>query len=159
MKDRILNGCMLIAVAAAVIATLFSQSAAPEKELLPLTLTAPTAAPTIHPAEAYRAHRRETREQETEALCALMDGGEEEARLLAQSQLLEMAKNAEIELAAEGALTARGYAFALCVSRGGEAVVFVEGPIQERDAALVMAIVESAADIPRENIRVTDYAF
>ena len=114
MKDRILNICMLIAVAAAVIAALFSQSAAPEKELLPLNLTAPTAAPTIHPAEAYRAHRRETREQETEALC---------------------------------------------VSRGGEAVVFVEGPIQERDAALVMAIVESAADIPRENIRVTDYAF
>ena len=159
MKDRILNGCMLIAVAAAVIAALFSQSSAPEKELLPLTLTAPTAAPTVHPAEAYRALRRETREQETEALCALMDGGEEEARLLAQSQLLEMAKNAEIELAAEGALTARGYAFALCVSRRGEAVVFVEGPIQERDAALVMAIVESAADIPRENIRVTDYAF
>lgn len=162
MKDRILNALMLLAVAAALVATLIrgGQEAAPE--IMPLNVAA-EAAPLVtpHPAETYRRERQETRAQERAALLALIGAqdADPETRALAEKQLLALNESDETELAAEAALLARGYDPALCVARAGEAILFVPGEITAQDAALILEIVEAASGLPRENIRVSGYAF
>ena len=162
MKDRILNALMLLAVAAALVTTLLQGGREPSQELLPLAITArPAPDPTLRPADAYKKTRQETRAQEQAALLSLLDAPDTDAdiRALAQRQLAALSENSEVELAAEAALLARGYDPALCVARAGEAVLFVPGELTARDAALILDIVEAASGLPRENIRVSGYAF
>lgn len=162
MKDRILNILMLLAVAMALAATLIRGGEESPPELLPMNAAqpiAPTDAP--EPVAAFKAERREIRTQEQAALLSLISAPDTDAqvRLLAEAQLAALAKNDEIELAAEAALLGRGYDPALCVAREGEAVLFVSGEIDARDAALILEIVANASGLPLENIRVSGYAF
>ena len=160
MKDKLMNALTLLAVIAAVAVTLFRGSAEPEPVILPLTKPV-QALPTPHPAESYRKTREDTRQKEQEALTALLQSGSAstETRALAEKQLSALAKNSEIELAAEAALAARGYEYALCVARSGEAYVFAAGEVNQRDAALLLDIIQTASGLPREKIRITDHAF
>ena len=133
-----------------------------KEKFLPMNLAAQAAPePTLHPADAYKQTRLKTRDREQTALTALLNATDTDAevRLQAQKQLAELVQNSEIELAAEAALLARGYEKALCVSRAGEAIVFVSGEIGAQDAALILEILEEASGLPRENIRVSGYAF
>ena len=156
MKDRILNNLMLSAVAAALVLTLLK--GVPERgETLPMTVTEATAAP--HPAEIYRARRKETRAMEQSLLAALAESEltDSETRIMAEQQLIEITVNDEIELAVEGALAAHGYADAICVSRDGSMTVFLPIQINADEAAFFLEISRDISGLNAENIRLTGY--
>ena len=164
MKDRILNVLMLLAVAAALIIT-YVRGVPPEtKAGIPLPVAAvPTPAPTAapHPADAYRAERSETRAKEEALLLSLINSAQtgEETRALAETAILDMTKNDEIELAVEAALAAEGFGKSLCVARAGEVTVFFPREITEREAALFLDIACGASGLDAQNIRLTGFSF
>ena len=162
MKDRIWNALMLATVAAALAFTLTKGTPEQESAALPLTVASlptpmPTATPT--PVEAYRQERAQTRQRDRDALLVLAESGTvtSETRALAESQLLETAKNDEIELAAEAALIARGYLNSLCAARQGAVTVFLDKEISAGDAALLLEVVREASGLSPENIRLSGY--
>ena len=162
IKDWIWNGLLLAVVAAALFFTLTRDRPEQESAALPLTAASvsapsPTASPT--PAEAYRQERAYTRQRDRDALLALMESMNvsPETRALAESQLLEITKNNEIELAAEAALSVRGYPDSLCAARQGAVTVFLEKEISAGDAALLLDVVREASGLPPEKIRLTGY--
>ena len=156
MKDRVLNILMLAAVAAALVLTFLKGAPEPETGL-PLATNAATAAP--HPAEIYRARRRETRAMEQSLLTTLASGEltDAETRTMAEKQLVEITANDETELAVEGALAAHGYADALCVARNGSMTVFLPGEITADEAAFFLEIARDASGLEPESIRLTGY--
>ncbi len=161
-KDRIWNALMLATVAAALFFTLTREQPRQESPALPLaaaSLPTPVPAATPTPAEAYRRERAYTRQRDRDALLVLVqsENVSPETRALAESQLLETAKNDEIELAAEAALIARGYEDSLCAARQGAITVFLDKEISAADAALLLDVVREASGLPPENIRLTGY--
>ena len=158
MKDRILNVLMLAAVAAALILTFLKGP--PDTEAgLPMASVAQPAAIAPHPAEVYRARRKETRSMEQSLLTTLIDSEHTapETKTMAEQQLIEITSNDEIELAVEGALAANGYTDALCVSRDGSMTVFLPTEITAEEAAYFLEMAQDASGLPPENIRLTGY--
>ena len=158
MKDRILNVLMLAAVAAALILTFLKGP--PDTEAgLPMASAAQPAAAAPHPAEVYRARRKETRAMEQSLLTTLIDSEQTvpETKAMAEQQLIEITSNDEIELAVEGALAANGYTDALCVSRDGSMTVFLPTEITAEEAAYFLEMAQDASGLPPENIRLTGY--
>ncbi len=160
IKDRIWNALLLFTVGAALFLTLSRDGRETEKAALPLAVAslsvpAPTAAPT--PTEVYRQERAQTRLRDRDALLALLENANTrpESRALAENQLLETAKNDEIELAAEAALIARGYPDSLCAARAGAITVLLDKEISAADAALLLSVVQEASGLAPENIRLT----
>ena len=164
MKDRILNALMLLAVAAALIMT-FVRGEPPEPEAgIPLPVAAvPTPAPTAapHPADAYKMERAETRKKEEALLISLINSAQTapETRSLAETAILDMTKNDEIELAVEAALAEGGYDKSLCMARAGEVTVFFPQEITEREAALFLDIACAASGLDAQNIRLAGFSF
>ena len=159
MKDRILNILMLAAVAAALILT-FLKGAPDTAVGLPMASVAqPAATISPHPAEIYRARRKETRAMEQSLLTTLIDSEQTapETKTMAEQQLITITSNDEIELAVEGALAANGYTDALCVSRDGSMTVFLPAEITADDAAYFLEMAQDASGLPPENIRLTGY--
>ena len=159
MKDRILNILMLAAVAAALILT-WTRDARERVGALPMTAAvSPAATASPRPEEVYRARRRETRALEQSMLTALSESEytAPETKAMAEQQLVDMAKNDEIELAVEGALAAHGYADALCVARNGSMTVFLPIEISADEAAFFLEIARDASGLSAENIRLTGY--
>ena len=158
MKDRILNVLMLAAVAAALILTFLKGP--PDTEAgLPMASAAQPAAAAPHPAEVYRARRKETRAMEQSLLTTLIDSEHTapETKTMAEQQLIGITSNDEIELAVEGALAANGYTDALCVSRDGSMTVFLPTEITAEEAAYFLEMTQDASGLPPENIRLTGY--
>ena len=158
MKDRILNILMLAAVAAALILTFLKGP--PDTEAgLPMASVAQPAAIAPHPAEVYRARRKETRAMEQSLLTTLIDSEQTvpETKAMAEQQLIAITTNEEIELAVEGALAANGYTDALCVSRDGSMTVFLPTEITAEEAAYFLEMAQDASGLPPENIRLTGY--
>ena len=158
MKDRILNVLMLAAMAAALILTFLKGP--PDTEAgLPMASVAQPAAIAPHPAEVYRARRKETRSMEQSLLTTLIDSEHTapETKIMAEQQLIEITSNDEIELAVEGALAANGYTDALCVSRDGSMTVFLPTEITAEEAAYFLEMAQDASGLPPENIRLTGY--
>ena len=159
MKDRILNVLMLAAVAAALILTFLKGS--PDTEAgLPMASVAQPAVPIApHPAEVYRARRKDTRSMEQSLLTTLINSEHTapEAKTMAEQQLITITSNDEIELAVEGALAAQGYTDALCVSRDGSMTVFLPTEITADEAAYFLEMAQDASGLPPENIRLTGY--
>ena len=158
MKDRILNVLMLAAVAAALILTFLKGP--PDTEAgLPMASVAQPAAIAPHPAEVYRARRKETRAMEQSLLTTLIDSEQTvpETKAMAEQQLIAITTNEEIELAVEGALAANGYTDALCVSRDGSMTVFLPTEITAEEAAYFLEMAQDASGLPPENIRLTGY--
>ena len=158
MKDRILNVLMLAAVAAALILTFLKGP--PDTEAgLPMASVAQPAAIAPHPAEVYRARRKETRAMEQSLLTTLIDSEQTvpETKAMAEQQLIAITTNEEIELAVEGALAANGYTDALCVSRDGSMTVFLPAEITADEAAYFLEMAQDASGLPPENIRLTGY--
>ena len=158
MKDRILNVLMLAAVAAALILTFLKGP--PDTEAgLPMASVAQPAAIAPHPAEVYRARRKETRAMEQSLLTTLIDSEQTvpETKAMAEQQLIAITTNEEIELAVAGALAANGYTDALCVSRDGSMTVFLPAEITADDAAYFLEMAQDASGLPPENIRLTGY--
>ena len=162
IRDRLWNVLLLITVASALLLTLSRSGHEAESAVLPLTVASvptpmPTATPT--PAEAYRQERAYTRQRDRDALLALVESESvsPETRAMAESQLMETARNDEIELAAEAALIARGYTNSLCTARQGAITVFLDKEISAVDAALLRDVVREASGLSPENIRLTGY--
>ena len=158
MKDRILNVLMLAAVAAALILTFLKGP--PDTEAgLPMASAAQPAAAAPHPAEVYRARRKETRAMEQSLLTTLIDSEQTvpETKAMAEQQLIAITTNEEIELAVEGALAANGYTDTLCVSRDGSMTVFLPTEITADDAAYFLEMAQDASGLTPENIRLTGY--
>ena len=159
IRDRIWNGLLLFTVAFALALTLSRNGGEREAAALPLALSTlqPAASPT--PAEAYRRERAQTRQRNRDALLTLSESADAspETRVMAEAQLLETAKNDEIELAAEAALIARGYPDSLCAARLGAVTVFLDKEISAADAALLLDVVQEASGLAPENIRLTGY--
>ncbi len=153
MKDRILNALMLAAVAAALALTLLRTE--PDKPLAPSVQAPPAAA--VSPAEAYRARRKETREMERKMLLTLLESEytAPETKAQAERQLSDLSAYDETELAVEAALSAHGYANALCVSRAGSLTVFLPQEITQEEAGFFLEIAAAASGLSRENIRLT----
>ena len=158
MKDRILNVLMLAAVAAALILT-FLKGPSDTEAGLPMASAAQPAAAAPHPAEVYRARRKETRAMEQSLLTTLIDSEQTvpETKAMAEQQLIAITTNEEIELAVEGALAANGYTDALCVSRDGSMTVFLPAEITADDAAYFLEMAQDASGLTPENIRLTGY--
>ena len=159
MKDRILNVLMLAAVAAALILTFLKGPPDTEAGLPMASVTQPAATISPHPAEVYRARRKETRAMEQSLLITLIDSEHTapETKALAEQQLIEITANDETELAVEGALAANGYTDALCVSRDGSMTVFLPAEITADDAAYFLEMAQDASGLTPENIRLTGY--
>ena len=159
MKDRILNVLMLAAVAAALILT-FLKGAPDTATNLPMASVAqPASTISPHPAEVYRARRKETRAMEQSLLTTLIDSEHTapETKAMAEQQLIEITSNDETELAVEGALAAQGYTDALCVSRDGSMTVFLPTEIDAEKAAYFLEMAQDASGLAAENIRLTGY--
>ena len=159
MKDRIMNILMLGAVAAALILT-FLKGIPETGTSLPMasfTQASPTVSP--HPADVYRARRKETRAMEQSLLSTLIESEhtDSETKTLAEQQLVAITANDEIELAVEGALAAHGYTDSLCVARDGSMTVFLPTEIQADEAAFFLEIARDASGLQAENIRLTGY--
>ena len=159
MKDRILNILMLAAVAAALILTFLKGAPVTAVGLPMASVAQPTATISPHPAEIYRARRKETRAMEQSLLTTLIDSEQTapETKAMAEQQLIEITSNDEIELAVEGALAAQGYTDALCVSRDGSMTVFLPTEITAEEAAYFLEMAQDASGLPPENIRLTGY--
>ena len=159
MKDRILNILMLAAVAAALILTFLKGAPVTAVGLPMASVAQPTATISPHPAEVYRARRKETRAMEQSLLTTLIDSEQTapETKAMAEQQLIEITSNDEIELAVEGALSANGYTDALCVSRDGSMTVFLPTEITAEEAAYFLEMAQDASGLPPENIRLTGY--
>ena len=159
MKDRILNILMLAAVAAALILTFLKGAPVTAVGLPMASVAQPTATISPHPAEIYRARRKETRAMEQSLLTTLIDSEQTapETKAMAEQQLIEITSNDEIELAVEGALSANGYTDALCVSRDGSMTVFLPTEITAEEAAYFLEMAQDASGLPPENIRLTGY--
>ena len=162
MKDRVLNGLMLAAVAGALaVSWLRGPRRDAPGDVQAAFRAAPTAAPaeTPSPEQAYRARRQETRRREQTALQALLNSeyAAEETRDMAADLLAAMARSDETELAVEAALCARGCPEALCVARQGEVTVLLSRSLTEREAGLILEIARTASGLPLENIRVTGF--
>ena len=146
MKDRILNVLMLAAVAAALILTFLKGP--PDTEAgLPMASVAQPAAIAPHPAEVYRARRKETRAMEQSLLTTLIDSEQTvpETKAMAEQQLIAITTNEEI------------YTDALCVSRDGSMTVFLPTEITAEEAAYFLEMAQDASGLPPENIRLTGY--
>ena len=159
MKDRILKVLMLAAVAAALILTFLKGAPVTAVGLPMASVAQPTATISPHPAEIYRARRKETRAMEQSLLTTLIDSEQTapETKAMAEQQLIEITSNDEIELAVEGALAANGYTDALCVSRDGSMTVFLPTEITAEEAAYFLEMAQDASGLPPENIRLTGY--
>ena len=159
MKDRILNILMLAAVAAALILTFLKGTPNTESSLPMASIVQPAATAAPHPAEIYRARRKETRAMEQSLLTTLIDSEQTapETKTMAEQQLITITSNDEIELAVEGALAANGYTDALCVSRDGSMTVFLPTEITAEEAAYFLEMAQDASGLPPENIRLTGY--
>ena len=159
MKDRILNVLMLAAVAAALILTFLKGSSDTEAGLPMASVAQPAVPIAPHPAEVYRARRKETRSMEQSLLTTLIDSEHTapETKTMAEQQLIGIPSNDEIELAVEGALAANGYTDALCVSRDGSMTVFLPAEITADDAAYFLEMAQDASGLTPENIRLTGY--
>lgn len=156
MKDRILNVLMLFTVALALILSLVKGEKEQTAPLTPaLQALAPVSTLAPDPVTDYRRQRESQRQQEMEALRALCDneGIEEALRKLAAEQLMEITSQGEMELALEGALAAKGYQ-GVCVLRKGKLTIFVSGPLDGADAALIAQLAMEAAGVSEENIRI-----
>lgn len=116
-------------------------------------------AATPSPGEQYRTRRAEERRQEQTALQALAatEDAHDDLRRLAESMILENAKNNEIELAVEAALAAWGDGEAVCAVREGAVNVFLSRELREAQAALLVEIAAEASGLPRENIRLSGF--
>lgn len=162
MKDRILNICMLLTVAAALILSFLKGTPEPEMNGISMAWTdLPTAVPTASPspAEAYRQHRAQTRAEEQIALQALIENAQTnpDIRVLAEKQIMETARNDEIELTVEAALAAKGWNEGLCTVRQGTVTVFFPQEISEKEAALLLDVIQEASGLNAENIRMTGF--
>ena len=161
MKDRILNGLMLVTVAAALFLTLIRGAPDVETAFDAPVVSYPTAAPTVtpHPADLYRQRRVESRQLERSMLQTLIDSEytAPETRLLAQEQMMETARQMETELAVEAALAGKGYGEALCVVRENTVTVMTGTELTAADAALLLDIIREASGAAPENIRMTGF--
>ncbi len=160
IRDRIWNALLLFTVITALILSVTRDGTKRESAALSLTaVSAPTLPPTdaSTPTQNYRLERASTRQRDREALLALIENvdASPETRALAESQLLETAKNDEIELAAEAALIARGYPNSLCAARQGAVTVFLEREISAEDVSLLLSVVREASGLTPESIRLT----
>ena len=161
MKDRILNGLMLLFVFAALISVFWTggekRAAGGTNEIVSME----TEEEGEDPVVSYRERRRALRSEEKSALLSLIGKEEKsaESRALAEKQLLDMCQSDETELAVEAALLSRGYERALCVARQGEVYVFLPQEVTEKDAKLFLEIAHLASQADMENIRVSGYAF
>ena len=127
--------------------------------LVPASMQTLSPAASSTPAEVFRRERALTRQRDRDALLTLAKSEDvsSETRALAENQLLETARNDEIELAAEAALIARGYPDSLCAARQGAVTVFLDKEITAADAALLLDVVREASGLAPENIRLTGY--
>lgn len=157
MKDKILNGLMLLTVALALFFSLTQGSDPPAAPMAALK-AGPTLlpAPTLTPAEDYRARRQSSRAQEQALLRALIQSQATtpEIRTLAEEQLLSMTGWMETELAVEAALAAKGYSQALCVAREGSVTILLPQPLDQQEAALILALAQEASGVKKTNIRI-----
>lgn len=158
MKDRILNLLMLVTVGLALCLSFF-QEKGPSPSLPTAALTAlssplPTASPP--PIQRYLLQRNQQRQEEKVALQAILENKEMDAafRTLAGEQLLEITQNAEAELALEGALAARGLT-GICICRQGKITLFVDRPLDEAAAALLIHLAAEITGASPENIRLS----
>ena len=159
IRDRIWNGLLLFTVAFALALTLSRDGREREAAALPLALPTLPPAAVSSPAEAYRRERAVTRQRDRDALLALAESADAspETRMLAENQLVETARNDEIELAADAALIARGSPNSLCAARQGTVTVFLDKEISAADAALLLSVVREASGLSPEKIRLTGY--
>lgn len=146
MRKRVISLLMLFFVIGALILSLRRDlpADAPLAAALPITC-APTAAPS--PIESYRARRKTERAREQAALLSLGEDGD------AKAQLLEINRCAEIELAVEAALAARGDGDGLCAVRGNQVTVVLGRPLDEREAAMIVSIAAEASGLTEDCIR------
>lgn len=103
------------------------------------------------PEKSARQRRDDQRDSEMRALSAL--AAEDEAAAKALRQLVERAEN---ERTVEDALSALGYAGALCELRREAAVICVSGALNARDAQRVAEVCAALAGISPENVLVLD---
>jgi len=156
MKDRILNGMMLLMVALALGISFFQGEKEEEDTAAVVMQEKPvlqaTAVP--HPIHQYRSQRERQRQEELSALKILWENEDTDAslRALAGEQIMEITKNAEVELAVEAALIARGQD-GICIFRKGKMTIFTSGEMDPAAAALIFHLAMETAGIEMENIR------
>lgn len=157
MKDRILNGLMLVAVAAAL-AMAWLKGVPENARPLPIAaLTVPEATAAPSPAEAFRARRREEREMERSLLQTLLDAGgaDADAKARAEARLLSLTQYTETEIAVEAALSAQGYDQALCVAQDGSLTLFLPGKVTQDEADYFFNLARDISGLDPGQIRLT----
>ncbi len=159
MKDRLLNLLMLLTVGLALGLTWLREPAPSASLTLPAAAVTPRPSPTLHPAESYQMRRAETRRQERASLLSLLESpaASQEAKAAAEEQLLSLARQEEIELAAEAALLGKGYDHALAVAREGSLTLLLRQELTGPQAELILALAQEASGLEREQIRITGY--
>lgn len=158
MKDRILNGLMLIAVAAALALT-WVRGGPEQEDSLPIQALTAAATAAPHPAEVYRARRAQERQMEASLLTALMESASAapETKARAQEQLLSVTGQTELELLVEAAFAAHGCPEALCVARDGGVTLFLPTEITREEADYFFSLARDASGLAPENIRLTGF--
>ena len=148
MKEKIMNGLMLLIVGLSLAITLSREQ--PESmavsALLPLQQ-----AEEIHPLEAYRLERSDARKRETEALKELAALGDHQA----EEMLHAIIRREEMEWAAEGVLAGQGYENAICVAQEENLTIFISHALSKEEAERLFLLMEAALGLEKENIHLS----
>ena len=146
MREKMIHILLMVIVGLALAITLNRQTPAADHPVFSQPTPAPL--PTAHPAEVYRARRKEERTQEM-ALLSLLPEEEKNAKIQ------KLAARQEAELSIEAALSGMGDPFGLCVLEEQSATVFLSIPLSPERAALILDMIREISGFSPENIRIT----
>ena len=146
MREKIICALLMVIVGLALAITLNRQPVVRTEPAVSKPAVSPL--PTAHPAEVYRARRREEREAE-KALLSLLP--EEERK----EEILRLTALQELELSVEAALSGMGDPWGLCVADERGATVFLSVPLSGERAALILDMIQEISGFSPENIRMT----
>ena len=154
MKDRILNGLMLLTVA---LALLLSLRTSPQTQPVLSPQNADALLTPADPVAAYRTRREQQRRREEETLRTLSSDASctQALREQARQMILDIRIRTEKELAAEAAAIGRGYGDAVCTLAGDTLLFVLQCPIAPEEAAQLTALAAQATGVSRENIRIS----
>jgi len=85
------------------------------------------------------------------------ENSDQQVKMSAQEQVLDIAKNTEIEVAIENLIKAKGFEDAVCYITGKKCNIVVKSPgLSQADVAKIMDIAIENTNFPAENIKIVE---
>jgi len=153
MKERILNGLMILVVLLCLGITLNSR---PPEEIpvlsLDNTFVSAAPSPTLPPLEKCRKDRETQRKEAIHSLTWLSQDPSAALQKEAQAALLSLHATMEIETAAESMLCAMGYPDNVCILQKDGLLLFTQPSVKQEDTLPILQSAAGLSSLPPEKI-------